>query len=243
MENLKTVKQFADYAGVTVQSVYKRLQTPANAAALEGHVIKRNGSTYLDEYAVQFLNENRAAAFAASPAAQQERMITELATKAQQLQQENDDLKNKLLDALERLTAATQAAGDHKAALIEARGQIALLEAKHEAADQLRHDLQEKDQELRVLTGRLQVMEARKDDVEALRKRLEDESLEYREMDVQNQHLMLEAQEADQARQKAEERAASLLDENLQQLNTIDELQAEVRRLKERGFLDRLFNR
>lgn len=219
METYKTIKQYAEYAGVTPQSVYRRLQTEQNAAALEGHIVKQHGTTYLDEYAVQYLNENRKAAFAGSPAAQQEHMITELASKAQSLQEENEALQKKLIDALERLTAATQSAAESKVLLADSRARLKLLEADAAAAEDLRANLKERTRKLRELDQELQEADAQNEDLRN---------------HIANYKLALE-----ESRDQAEE----YKEECVRNADTIDKLNEELRRLRNRGLLDRIFNR
>lgn len=150
MENFKTVKQYAAHAGVTVQSVYKRLRTPQNAAMLEGHIIQDRGTTYLDEYAVQFLDGTRPASVTGSPTIHQEKMIIELSDKVHQLQAENDALTKKTMEALERLTEAAQAAADSKVALADMQSRVKLLEIQNEASGDL---LRETGEQLRQMTA------------------------------------------------------------------------------------------
>jgi len=240
MEQLKTIKQYAEYAGVTPQSVYRRLQTEQNAAALEGHVVRKNGTTYLDEFAVQYLNESRRAAFAASPAARQELMLTELAAKAQGLQEENEALQKKLIDALERLAAATQSAAESKVAFLETKGRLELLEAHAADNDQLRTDLRQRSEEILELRGKVD---------DEIRKRQEAE--QERTDAVRIQKEAEDARDAaDQLRLEAEAaRADAILSrDNLEGARAeteqlLQEARAEIQRLKGRGLLDRIFNR
>lgn len=280
MDNLKTIKQYADYAGVTVQSVYRRLQTPVNAAALEGHIIKAHGSTYLDEYAVRYLNENRAAAFAASPAAKNERMISELAMKNQELQAENEAMKDRLLETLERLTAATQAAADSRVELADTRGRLQLLEAKSAAADAVQEKLEQAEKEAEDLRARqdqeLQALQARQDrelqemqdqldqERQEMREKLEQAEAEtvaaqaetmdlqdqLREADEENRKLQESFQEADEIRNRAELTVSRLqaqvqkaVAELREEARLREDREAELERLKNRSFWDRLFNR
>ena len=280
MDNMKTIKQYADYAGVTVQSVYRRLQTPVNAAALEGHIIKAHGSTYLDEYAVRYLNENRAAAFAASPAAKNERIISELAMKNQELQAENEAMRDRLLETLERLTAATQAAADSRVELADTRGRLQLLEAKSAAADAVQEKLEQAEKEAEDLRARqdqeLQALQARQDrELQDLQDQLDQERQEMREkleqaeaetvaaqaetMDLQdqlreadeeNRKLQESFQEADEIRNRAELTVSRLqaqvqkaVAELREEARLREDREAELERLKNRSFWDRLFNR
>lgn len=54
-----TVKQYAESVGKTHQAVYKQLKAKRYQERLEGHVIKKNGTTYLDDEAISILNESR----------------------------------------------------------------------------------------------------------------------------------------------------------------------------------------
>lgn len=49
-----TIKQYAINKGVSTQAVYKQIKT--HEKALEGHIQKINGSRYLDDEAVAYLN-------------------------------------------------------------------------------------------------------------------------------------------------------------------------------------------
>lgn len=216
MEHLRTVKQTAAYLGTSVQSLYKRLQTPQNAKALEGHIIKQHGSTYLDDYAVEYLNANRAAAYAASPAAQNERMLQEVSAKAEDLQKQNDALKERLMDTLERLTAATQAASDSKVELTEVKGRLALLEDKHSTAEE----------RLKVQEEKIRVVDQEAEQLRHQIQKGEEETASLREQ-LQEETLRRETAE----KKEEEERKVR------------EELDAEIQRLKGRGFWDRLFNR
>ena len=54
-----TVKKYAEQIGKSQQAVYKQLKSKKNQERLEGHVIKENGTTFLDDIAVEILNESR----------------------------------------------------------------------------------------------------------------------------------------------------------------------------------------
>ena len=58
MENeFLSLKDYAKRMNVTYEAVRRQLQRYENE--LEGHVIHRNKTRYLDEYAVEFLNKKR----------------------------------------------------------------------------------------------------------------------------------------------------------------------------------------
>lgn len=237
MENLKTIKQYAAHAGVSVQSVYRRLQTEQNVRALEGHIIKDRGSTFLDEYAVQYLDGTRPAAIVGSPAAQQEQIVLELSDKAHKLQEENDALKEKLMDALQRLTAATQDAADSKIALADSQARLRLLEAQNEAtgdllqehkeevrkkaeeADQLRQDLDQAQKEALQLRQDLIGMDQLKADLREAENEVEGFRDRYQEAKQESAGLREDLRGADEEiRQlktdlkEAEDKASGFLD-------------------------------
>ena len=54
-----TIKQYAEQIGKSQQAVYKQLKSKKNLERLEGHIIKQNGTTLLDEVAINILNESR----------------------------------------------------------------------------------------------------------------------------------------------------------------------------------------
>lgn len=56
---MKTVKEYANSVGKSHQSVYKQLNSKKNKERLENHVWKQDGTTYLDDVAIDILNESR----------------------------------------------------------------------------------------------------------------------------------------------------------------------------------------
>jgi len=58
-DGMITIKEYAKNVGKTQQAVYKQLTSKKNKVRLEGHLIKENGTTYLDDEAVKILNESR----------------------------------------------------------------------------------------------------------------------------------------------------------------------------------------
>ena len=59
LNTMITVKQYAEQVGKTHQSVYKQIKAKKNQERLQGHIIKQDGTTYLDDIAVDILNESR----------------------------------------------------------------------------------------------------------------------------------------------------------------------------------------
>lgn len=223
MDNLMTIKQYAAHAGVSVQSVYRRLQTAQNARALEGHITRERGSTYLDAFAVEFLDGSRPAVVTGSPAAQQEQMLRELSNTAHKLQEENDALKAKIMDALERLAAATKAEAEHKVALADAQSRVRLLEAQNEAtgdllqehkeqarqkaeeADRLREDLDQARNEVHQLRLDTVEMEQLRLDLREAENEAEGFRGKYQEAQQERQDLQDDLQDAEEAIQQLRE--------------------------------------
>lgn len=56
---MKTVKEYAESVGKTREAVYKQLKAKKNQERLKGHVWQQSGTTYLDDVAVEMLNESR----------------------------------------------------------------------------------------------------------------------------------------------------------------------------------------
>lgn len=52
-----SIKEYAESKGISYESV--RRQIPKYEKELNGHIVKRNNTRYLDEYAVSFLNTKR----------------------------------------------------------------------------------------------------------------------------------------------------------------------------------------
>lgn len=96
-----TVKQYADSIGKSHQAVYKQLRTKKNVQRLEGHVKKENGTTYLDDTAVEILNESRKNAVVIAERNQSEEIekmretINNLQIKLLQEQEKNNNLLEK----------------------------------------------------------------------------------------------------------------------------------------------------
>ena len=60
--NLKTIKQFAKENGITVQAVYKKMNSKNNGKRLNGYIINYQGMKCLDEIAQEILspcNQNK----------------------------------------------------------------------------------------------------------------------------------------------------------------------------------------
>lgn len=118
-----TFKQYAADHRISYESVRKQVQRYKDDLA--GHVLKQHRTQYLDDYAVNFLNErrNRTVVISLSEEAQKE------AERVGNLQEENKQLLYKIAQLEEQLREAEKDQG--KIALIEAN--IKKLEASNEA--------------------------------------------------------------------------------------------------------------
>lgn len=56
---LMSIKEYAEKQNITQQAVYQQIKRKTNKDALKGHIIKRDGKTFLDEYAVKHLEKQR----------------------------------------------------------------------------------------------------------------------------------------------------------------------------------------
>lgn len=55
-----TIKQYAEARGKSVQAVYKAMKSKKNKERLQGHIERIEGKQWLDDIAVQILDESRA---------------------------------------------------------------------------------------------------------------------------------------------------------------------------------------
>lgn len=90
-----TIKEYAKSRGVTSQAVYKRLKVHENV--LEGHIKKVNGTRYLDEYAINYLDEQRDN----SPSVVVQNGSNE---RIEELEEENKLLRNQLWELQKKMT-------------------------------------------------------------------------------------------------------------------------------------------
>jgi len=96
---MKTVKEYANSVGKSHQSVYKQLNSKKNKERLENHVWKQDGTTYLDDVAIDILNESR--------------QLIQIQNDIQahedndNLRKEVNDLKNKIINLQDELKVKT----------------------------------------------------------------------------------------------------------------------------------------
>ena len=104
---MKTVKEYANSVGKSHQSVYKQLNSKKNKERLESHVWKQDGTTYLDDVAVDILDQHRKE----NPVViinkdtdsrlkqledENKNLLIKVAQQADKISQLNEDLKNKI---------------------------------------------------------------------------------------------------------------------------------------------------
>lgn len=100
MDDLITVKEYAETHGKSVQAVYKQLKSKENAEKLKGHIHERkiSGKTvkYLDADAVKILE---------GASAQSPQIIIESQDRArmEELERENENLKIKIMELQEQM--------------------------------------------------------------------------------------------------------------------------------------------
>ena len=119
---LTTIKDYANTHGVTIQAVYQQLKRPSNRAELSGHIIKKDRKTFLDEYAVKYLETKRES----NPT-----IIVQSDDKAEidRLRAENDRLKGVIAELQERHIQALE--GQNKQ-ILELSEKILLLTTEKE---------------------------------------------------------------------------------------------------------------
>lgn len=117
-----SISEYAKKANVSYEAI--RTQIKRYSGDLKGHIHKQGRKQFLDDYAVDFLDGKR----------RNNPVIVVTHAKddeIQMLKEENERLKNALLDAQNQLLKAKE----QEIKVIEAKSQIGILEAKLEASD------------------------------------------------------------------------------------------------------------
>lgn len=128
---MKTVKEYAESVGKSHQAVYKQIKSKKNEIRLKNHVFQENGTTYLDDVAIEILNESR--------------KVTQVQhnqqTKAdiERMAKEIDQLKNKIINLQDELKVKTEQMTEM---LLENKEKTMLLEQKKDQ-EKLIKELQE----------------------------------------------------------------------------------------------------
>ncbi len=123
---MKTVKEYANSVGKSHQSVYKQLNSKKNKERLESHVWKQDGTTYLDDVAIDILNESR----------QMIQIQNDIQAHEDNnnLRKEVDDLKNKIINLQDELKVKTE---QMTSLLLENKEKTFLLEQKKEQLNEI----------------------------------------------------------------------------------------------------------
>lgn len=141
---MKTVKEYANSVGKSHQSVYKQLNSKKNKERLESHVWKQDGTTYLDDVAIDILNESR----------QMIQIQNDIQAHEDNdnLRKEVDDLKNKIINLQDELKVKTE---QMTSLLLENKEKTFLLEQKKDHEEQLDREKKEQlNQQVKQLKAR-----------------------------------------------------------------------------------------
>ena len=148
---IMTIKQFADSQGISYEAVRK--QVVRYSDELSGHVIRKNRTQYLDEKAVEFLQERRRESPIVLQTIDQADEISRLQDQLESLKAQLVSAQNRLLEAQERVISLQ----DEVQKTLEDKARYTALlednEAKEkklqETEDQLRSVEAEKDEAVR----------------------------------------------------------------------------------------------
>lgn len=140
---MKTVKEYAESVGKSHQAVYKQLKAKKNHDRLKDHVWQQSGSTYLDDVAIEILNESRKVT--------QVKQNQQLKNENEQMTKEINDLKNKIINLQDELKVKTE---QMATMLVENKEKTLLLEQKEDQTNRIQ-ELQQDKQRLQVEVDRL----------------------------------------------------------------------------------------
>lgn len=147
-----TLKQFAESKGITYEAVRK--QVVRYSKELSGHVIRKNRTQYLDEWAVEFLQERRRESPIVLQTENQGEEISRLQEQMDSLKAQLVSAQNKLLESQDKIISLQE---DVQKTLEDRARYAALLE-----------DNEAKTKKLQETEDRLRGIEAERD--EALQK-------------------------------------------------------------------------
>lgn len=132
-----TVKEYADRRNKSVQAVYKQLRREKNKRRLEGHLIKQNRMTYLDEEAIKILDEGQNVSIILvdqetkneekDELSEYKDRVANLIETNNQLRDQQDLLKNKIINLQDELKVKTE---QMTSLLLENKEKTLLLEQK-----------------------------------------------------------------------------------------------------------------
>lgn len=118
---MRTIKEYAKTKGVTPQAVYKQLKT--HKKELEGHIQKIKGISYLDDWAIDYLNVQTETAPSVVVSENKDLIIEELKKNIELLLTEKSQLESKL-------TAVSEWKAEKAVMIAKAEQQQLLLEQK-----------------------------------------------------------------------------------------------------------------
>ena len=213
---MKKLQDFAREMGITDRAVQKHLQK--YAAEFEGHVERKGpGGTWLDETAQEILR---------GKIKRQPITVFEEDPRIERLQSENADLQNRLLKAFELLDKMQQKNDVLQASLDEQKliaAQVGEATRRAEEAEQAASDARERVEKIGKENA---VLISKKIDIELALTAAEKEN------ETLSNVAELNAQEAKEAKARADREALRA-----------SEAEAELERLRKRGFWARLWNK
>lgn len=158
-----TVKEYADSRNKSVQAVYKQLRREKNKRRLEGHLIKQNRMTYLDEEAIKILDEGQNVSIILvdqetkneekDELSEYKDRVANLIETNNQLRDQQDLLKNKIINLQDELKVKTE---QMTSLLLENNEKTFLLEQKKDYAEQLDREKKEQLNEIEKLKNELE---------------------------------------------------------------------------------------
>ena len=143
-----TVKEYAKNVGKSQQAVYKQLNSKKNKIRLDGHIIKQNGTSYLDDEAVEILNESRQATVVL--------MEQEKDEEIERLKEEKENLLLKIAMQADKIAELSEWKSDHAVMIAEANNNKLLLEEKSKQYDELKADNRQLTDELAITKQELE---------------------------------------------------------------------------------------
>ena len=158
-----TVKEYADSRNKSVQAVYKQLHREKNRTRLEGHLLKQNRMTYLDEEAIKILDESQNVSIVLNvrdneinsrdELSEYKNRVESLIESNNQLRDQQDFLKNKIINLQDELKVKTE---QMTSLLLENNEKTILLKQKKDHAEQLKREKKEQLNEIEMLKNELE---------------------------------------------------------------------------------------
>lgn len=143
-----TVKEYAKNVGKSQQAVYKQLNSKKNKIRLDGHIIKQNGTSYLDDEAVEILNESRQATVVL--------MEQEKDEEIERLKEENRNLLIKIAMQADKISELQEETKNNALLIAEANTNQLLLEEKTKQFDELKDNNKQLADELAITKQELE---------------------------------------------------------------------------------------